>query len=417
MNDIAAYFHTSTEVSLVGLSLGLLEFGPLVWAPLSEAYGRKWPVVGPAFIAAVFSLWTAEASNIQTVLITRFFMRFFGSAPVSNTGGVLADIWAPSARGYAIMGYSIAVTVGPTLAPVAGAAIIYSGLSWRWTEYVAGILGIAISVVDVLVLDESYEPVLLARKAARLRVETGNWALHASFEEWTQKVTLRYYLDKFGKRPFQMLMTPICFFIALHASFIFAVFYATLAAYPVIYEEGRGWNVLQGSFPFLANFIGIVLASALVIFNQRFYNRRAAPGKPAPPEARLLSMMFGAWSFAAGLFLIAWTAEPQYPWIASFIGAAAVGFGFFSIFQSALNYLVDAFPLYGASAIAANTFLRSSFSAAFPLFIRPMYHRLGTGWATSVFGFFATLLIPIPFVLWIWGPGIRRRDKYSMTTH
>ena len=32
------------------------------------------------------------------------------------------------------------------------------------------------------------------------------------------------------------------------------------------------------------------------------------------------------------------------------------------------TFLVDAYPLYAASALAANSFARSSFAAAFPLF-------------------------------------------------
>ena len=89
------------------------------------------------------------------------------------------------------------------------------------------------------------------------------------------------------------------------------------------------------------------------------------------------------------------------------------GFGFFTIFQSALNYLVDTFQKYAASAIAANTFLRSSFAAAFPMFIFPMYHNLGIPWASSVFGFFSVCLIPIPFIFYVYGARIRARGKYS----
>ena len=55
---------------------------------------------------------------------------------MSNTGGVLADIWEPTERGYAIMAYSLAVTVGPTIAPGVGGAFIQQGLDWRWTQYV-----------------------------------------------------------------------------------------------------------------------------------------------------------------------------------------------------------------------------------------------------------------------------------------
>ncbi len=158
VNQISQEFHVSKEVSLLGLSFCLLEwvryceshlhcelllwqisksrFGPLVWAPFSELYGRKWSVLIPCFLATVFSFGTATAKDIQTILITRFFTGFFGSAPVSNTGGVLGDIWAPTERGYAIMAYSLAVIVGPTLGPIVGGAVVQSYLGWRWTEYV-----------------------------------------------------------------------------------------------------------------------------------------------------------------------------------------------------------------------------------------------------------------------------------------
>lgn len=103
---------------------------------LSEAFGRKWPVLGPVFLAGIFAIASGAAKDIQTLLITRFFTGFFGSAPVSNTGGVLADIWSPTERGYAIMAYSLAVVVGPTIAPVVGGALIQEGVDWRWTQYV-----------------------------------------------------------------------------------------------------------------------------------------------------------------------------------------------------------------------------------------------------------------------------------------
>ena len=90
-----------------------------------------------------------------------------------------------------------------------------------------------------------------------------------------------------------------------------------------------------------------------------------------------------------------------------------MGFGFFTIFQSALNYLIDTFQRYAASAVAANTFLRSVFAAAFPLFINPMYHKLGIPWASSVFAFFGVILIPIPYLFFVYGEWLRSRGKYS----
>lgn len=84
-------------------------------ADQGSRYGRRPAVLIPYFIAACFSFGTATAKDIQTILITRFFAGLFGSAPVTNTGGVLGDIWSPSQRGTAIVGYAFAVVGGPTL--------------------------------------------------------------------------------------------------------------------------------------------------------------------------------------------------------------------------------------------------------------------------------------------------------------
>lgn len=93
----------------------------------------------PCAAAAIFSFGAGAAKDIQTILICRFFTGFFGSAPVSNTGGVLSDIYDPTARGYAIMSYSLAVIVGPTLGPLVGSALVESHLGWRWTQYVSAL--------------------------------------------------------------------------------------------------------------------------------------------------------------------------------------------------------------------------------------------------------------------------------------
>lgn len=137
--QVANEFGVSVEVSTLGTSLLLfgLGLGPLVWAPLSEVFGRKPAVLAPYFIAAIMSFGTATAKDLQTVMLTRFFTGFFGSAPVTNTGGVLSDIWTPEQRGAAIVGYAMAVVGGPVLGPIVGGAVVQSYLHWRWTQYVS----------------------------------------------------------------------------------------------------------------------------------------------------------------------------------------------------------------------------------------------------------------------------------------
>lgn len=271
----------------------------------------------------------------------------------------------------------------------------------------------SILVLDVLFLDESYPPVLLVYKARRLRFKSGNWALHARHEEWD--VTYRELGNKYLVRPFQLLATPICFLVALYAAFVYGILYLCLAAFPIVFQEVRGWNQVVGALPFLAMLIGILFGAAINLFNQRFYIKRfKANNNSAVPEARLPPMMLGSIVFAGGLFLFAWTGNfPKIHWIAPVIGTVLMGFGFFTIFQAALNYLIDTFQKVAASAVAANTFMRSIFAGSFPLFAQIMFHKLGVGWAGSVLGFVAAALIPIPFLFYIFGKRIRARGKWS----
>lgn len=80
-----------------------------------------------------------------------------------------------------------------------------------------------ILLLDILILDETYAPMLLVHKARRLRHESGNWALHARHEEWD--VSLKEMSNKFLKTPFRLLATPICFLVALYASFVYGILY------------------------------------------------------------------------------------------------------------------------------------------------------------------------------------------------
>ena len=285
-------------------------------------------------------------------------------------------------------------------------------LGWRWTEYLTGILQSVILILAIVFIDESYPPKLLVYKARRLRHESGNWALHAKFEEWD--VDLKDLAQKFLLRPVQLLCTPICFLVALYASFCYGILYMQLGAIPIIFGEIHGWSLLVSELPFLCILIGAILGCGANVYNQLLYNKAYhAAGNRAVPEKRLPPMMIGSVLFCGGQFVIGWTANKNIHWIAPCIGLVMLGTGFFTIFQAALNYLVDTFQAYAASAVAANTFLRSCFAGAFPLVVGPLYHNIGVGPGSSITAGFAALLIPVPFAFYVFGKRIRARSKWS----
>jgi hypothetical protein len=76
----------------------------------------------------------------------------------------------------------------------------------------------------------------------------------------------------------------------------------------------------------------------------------------------------------------------------------------------ALNMaLVDTFTIYAASALAANTVVRSVFGAVLPLCGLQMYAKLGLGWGNSLLGFIAVIMIPGAFLIIRYGEYLRTK--------
>jgi len=71
--------------------------------------------------------------------------------------------------------------------------------------------------------------------------------------------------------------------------------------------------------------------------------------------------------------------------------------------------LIDSFTLYAASALAANTVLRSVFGAVLPLCGLKMYAALGLGWGNSMLAFIAVLMIPVTFLMMRYGELLRTK--------
>ncbi|KAL9092132.1 MAG: hypothetical protein Q9165_004565 [Trypethelium subeluteriae] len=415
--QISAYTGVSAEATILTISLYILgfAFGPLCWAPLSEVWGRRWSMIPAVFGLALFSIGTATSRNFASIVITRFFGGVFGSSPISNVSAALGDIYHPKARGIAVTFYAVAVVGGPTIGPVVGSALVVnSKLGWRWTEYIIAIWVFAVFALTLLCMPEVYAPVLLKKKAQRLRKETGNSAWHHPHEDI--KLDFQSIVTKHLSRPLRMLFTePMVTCIAIYASFCYALVYLTLEVFPIVFLDIRAWPLVVSTLPFLGLFVGVLFAVVVNLGNQPRYSRfvDANGGKPVP-EARLQPMVVGAISFAVGLFWFGWTGgNKSIHWIVPVIGTVFIGAGFNIIFQQCINFLVDTYMLYAASAVSANTFLRSVLAAAFPLFARPMFLNLGVGPAMSILGAFATLAIPVPFVFMKYGLRLRKMSKFA----
>jgi DHA1 family multidrug resistance protein-like MFS transporter len=92
----------------------------MFWGPGSEVVGRRPIFVFALSMYTLLHLGQALAQNMQTIIITRFFAGFFACAPLTNSGGTIADIWDPSTRGIATSVFTMNVFLGPVIGPVVG---------------------------------------------------------------------------------------------------------------------------------------------------------------------------------------------------------------------------------------------------------------------------------------------------------
>ncbi|KAI9929312.1 hypothetical protein ASPWEDRAFT_156756 [Aspergillus wentii DTO 134E9] len=415
MVELVLFFQISEEVALLGISLFVIGFavGPLMWAPLSEIYGRRYILVLSAMGLTAFTAGTAGAQNVQTLLILRFFAGSLGSAPMAVSGGVIFDTFPAITRGLASSLFAAAPFLGPTLGPIIGGFIAESG-GWRWVQGFLAAFSGALWLVMVFLLPETYAPVLLAKRAARLSQITGQ--VYRSKTQIEQgKTAVSKTLSVALSRPWALLFRePIVFLLSLYMSIIYGTLYMLFMAYPIVFQEVRGWSEGIGGLPFLGILVGILFSVAYAFPMYFSYKKKTLNTKGrVPPEARLPDSFIGAVCLPIGLFWFAWTNYPSVHWMAPAASGVPFGFGMVMVFLPAFNYLIDAYTIYAASVLAANSAMRSVFGAVFPLFTTYMYKNLGIHWASSIPAFLALACVPIPVFFYKYGAAIRQRCHYA----
>ncbi|RFU29946.1 hypothetical protein B7463_g6396, partial [Scytalidium lignicola] len=413
-------FHVSELIATLGLSMFImgLGMGPMLLSPLSEFYGRR-PIYLCSF--SMFIIWiipSAVAKNIQTMVIARFFDGISGSAFLSVAGGTVGDMFNREQLQFPMLVYTASPFVGPALGPLIG-GFVNQYTHWRWTFYLLLIwAGVQLSLIFFLV-PETYHPVLLRHKAQKIRKETGDERWKAPIEKSNKSIprTIGYSL----LRPFQLLfLEPMCTNLCLFSAILLGILYLFFGAFPLVFQTNHGFTLSQVGLSFLGMFVGMLAAAATDPFWHRNYvrlikQREEATGEKggSEPEYRLPPAIAGAVLVPIGLFMFAWTTYPSVHWIVPIVGSAIFGMGTILVFTGIFTFLVDAYPLYAASSLAANSFARSSFGAAFPLFGVQMYHKLGDQWASSLLAFLTVAMMPFPYLFFKYGKQLRGKSRFA----
>ena len=291
-------------------------------------------------------------------------------------------------------------------------------VGWRWVEGCMAIFTGILLIFGGLTIPETYAPVILQRRATALSKRTGKQYI-SMLEKRQGKTTPKAAFQKALTRPWVLLFRePIVLIISIYMAIIYGTLYMLFGAFPIVYQEHRGWSQGIGGLAFIGVAVGIMIGVGYsIIDNKRYARVEKAHGGEAPPETRLPPAIVASCFLPIGLFWFAWTNGVNIHWIVSIIATAPFGFGMVLVFLSLMNYLIDSYTIYAASVLAANSVLRSLFGAAFPLFTSQMYSTLGIHWASSIPGFLALACLPFPFLFWKYGEKIRMKCKFAAQAH
>ncbi|THH29243.1 hypothetical protein EUX98_g4949 [Antrodiella citrinella] len=356
-------FHVGQEVPILSISLFVLGLGigPLFVGPLSEVYGRNIVYRAALFFFWVFTWPVAFPPDIGTFLAFRFLTGVSGAAFLSVSGGSVADLFEGLKVPTPMACYTLSPFIGPTLGPLFS-GFINQNSNWKWTYRIFLIWIFIEWIVIMLFVPETYHPVLLKWKAAK-------------------------------------------------AAILLGILYLAFQAFPIIFGEVHRFNTQEQGLSFLGLGIGMVIALATQPLWNRLYVRQAKEnGGVRPPECNLIMGQWGAILVPVSLYWLAFTTYKHIPWIVPMLASVPLGTGFFFCFTSIFTYLVTSYRPIAASAMAANTFMRATFAAAFPLFAGQMYGKLGTVGATALLAGLTTLTAPLPFIFY--RIGARLRSKF-----
>ncbi|KAI9325548.1 putative MFS multidrug transporter [Zopfochytrium polystomum] len=382
---VARDLELTTDVQremIISLFILAFAFGPLVFGPLSELYGRRW--------------------NLAELLVFRFASSFAGSAVMAIGAGVITDMFSPAEVGPAINVFGLGPVIGPAVGPVIG-SVLAEYASWRWIFHFLSLVFAPVIVIGLFTLRETYAPVLLAAKAARLGKPIPSISIADRFAESV-------------KRPFVLLLTqPIVITVSLYLAYVYGLLYLVIATFSELWIFRYHQTLSISGLNFLALGIGLVFGSIGIspLVQRLHFTMRDRNGGVSIPEHRLLAAIPVAFLLPASIFMYGWSAQERVHWLVPDIGIMLFGFAFNVPFLTLNIYLVDAYRRYSASAFAAASFLRSVFGFAFPLFANAMYDRLDYGWGNSVLGFVAVAGIPAPWLLYRYGAYLRSKSTYA----
>jgi MFS transporter, DHA1 family, multidrug resistance protein len=215
------------------------------------------------------------------------------------------------------------------------------------------------TTIMIVLLPETYAPVILLNKTNKLRKEDpiGSKDLYAEHEK--QDWSINAVIHRTIFRPFHMLaLEPILVMVTIYLSvvygllfgckrsyFLLSVLYnliwtniSVFEAFPIIFIDGRGFTIAQDGLVFIGVGIGTTIGAVISYYTSAHYAELTKKWKGfPPPENRLFGAMIGSPILVVGIFWLGWTGQyANIPWYVPALSTTFLGAGISLIFMSFL---------------------------------------------------------------------------------
>ncbi|KAL2818706.1 major facilitator superfamily domain-containing protein [Aspergillus cavernicola] len=396
-------FHSpSPTVASLLISIHGIGFvvGLLFLAPLSEIYGRcpLMHVSNGVFLTS--ALLSALSVNVPMMVVARILMGLAGCVPATMGGGVIADLMPVDKRGMAMAIWASGILLGNVIGPIIGGYMAMN-VGWRWTFWMEVIVSGCSAIACIFLMRETYTPLLMRQQSRGSPPQAPR-----------QKQVIWHAIA----RPTKLLTrSPVVILTSIYNSAAYVYTYFLITTFPRLFTEEYGFNPGQVGLTYIGQGLGFCIAMLTVgVFSDRYTRHRQKLKGAFTPEDRLPPILLGCCCLAIGMICYGWTVKAQTHWIAPIVATGFAGLGIAYLFSSVDLYLVDSYPLYASSAIAANVVVRSILGALLPLAAPELYNRLGYGWGNSLLGFIALTLAPTTLLLYKYGEWLRCHSRFQV---
>ncbi|CED83715.1 Synaptic vesicle transporter SVOP and related transporters (major facilitator superfamily) [Phaffia rhodozyma] len=413
-----------------------LGFGPFIFSPIAELFGRQVSYILSTVPYALLTASCIVAPNLYSLIILRFFCGICGSSGPTLGVATVSDVFSPAQRGKPISIYALGPMAGPVMGSMFGGWLSLVG--YRWIFGTLTIMTTLNCVAIVLFMEETYATTVKfklehRRKTLQAKSAVGSSSSstvceedlnrkiafkekHAWIASLVSQANYRLVFLRAFTRPFRFLFTnPVLAIFALYYSYIYGVIYLLIIALPILFSASDalpglfsyGWSSATFPLAFLSLGLGFFSAAFLAATMQASTFHRY--GDNGQPEYRLVLTQIGMIFFPIGWFIFAWTAHSGAYFICPMIGLALGGFGLMLAFNSIQNFVVDLTSPYSAAGTAAISFSRSIVACVLPVFGPDLFQALGWNWGGSLLAFLSMLVMFAPLIMFLYGKQLRER--------